>query len=167
MNVDDIMSKVREYNCKFVEITGGEPLTHTNINNLIKHFLDKNYLVAIETNGSIPINTLPRNVIKILDIKCPDSGMSEFNDYNNLNYITFLDEIKFVIASKADFDWFEIIYNEYKLFEVTANIVLSAVQEGISNKELAELILNSKYRNMIRMQLQLHKIIWDANARGR
>lgn len=160
----DIINKVKTFNCNFIEFTGGEPLLQENIIPLIDFFIKEKYTVAIETNGSFMINKLCKDVIKIMDIKCPDSGMSANNLFENFNYITKNDEIKFVIASKKDFEWSNQVIEKFNLLDKTNNILFSPVEDCFHIQELAELILNtnSKYR----LQIQMHKIIWDKNKRG-
>jgi len=136
---------------------------------LIKSLLNIGKTVAIETNGSLSIENIDSKVIKIIDVKCPDSNMSEHNNFENFQYLTEKDEIKFVIASKKDFIWSCDIIEKYKLFDKTKSILFSAVTDFISHQELAELILdceNPDYKNIIRLQIQFHKIIWSPTLRG-
>ena len=168
-SVAEIIDKIKIYNCNFVEITGGEPLLQNYCIKLIDELLGLNYEVAIETNGSISLEKLNKKVIKIMDIKCPDSNMSYHNLFENLNYLDAKDEIKFVIASKTDFDWSIEIIAQHKLYEKVDNILFSAVVSDISYMELAKLILsisNKNIKNVVRMQLQYHKIIWG-NIKGK
>lgn len=164
MTFDEILNNIKYFKCNFVEITGGEPLAQPQVADLINNLLANNYIVAIETNGSISIANLPKNMIKIIDIKCPSSSMSSKNLYSNFGYITEKDEIKFVVSNEEDFFWADEIINNYNLLSKTKNILFSPVSNSIEYKKLADLILktNSNYR----MQLQLHKIIWGDDVRG-
>jgi 7-carboxy-7-deazaguanine synthase len=174
--IEQIVDEVGRYDCNFVEITGGEPLLQSECIVLADRLLELHYELAIETNGSFPILELGENVVKIVDIKCPDSGMALHNLYDNINYVTKKDELKFVIASKCDFYWAVSIIEKYRLYDKVDNILFSVVpsdinlsKSDINLSKLAELILSissKSIKNVVRMQLQYHKIIWD-NARGR
>lgn len=164
MNSKEIINEIEKYNCNFVEFTGGEPLEQVGIIELMKELCDSNYIVAIETSGYLKVNDIDPRVIKILDIKCPDSKMHKKNDFANLNYITQNDEIKFVIASKKDFDWAVSFVKENRLLEKAAAILFSPAHKLIENIELAEWILAESLP--IKMQLQMHKYIWHPNKRG-
>lgn len=169
LNIEQVLNKVLEYNCNFIEITGGEPLLQDGTVELANQLIENGKTVAIETNGSQTVEFLHKNVIKIIDFKCPDSGMSQFNLYENIQYITPNDEIKFVIASKTDFLWSCEIIEKFKLYNYTSNILFSAVTPLISYHELADLILgcdNIHYKNIIRLQVQIHKVIWHPDQRG-
>ncbi len=164
MSIDELIEKIAGYDCNFVELTGGEPLAQENVYLLIEKLLELGYEIAIETNGHADVSKLNTNVIKIMDIKCPDSSMSRFNNYNNINYLSKIDDVKFVIASKNDFDWAIEKINEFKLVEKVNSVILSPVFGKIELEELAELILASKLK--IKMQLQMHKYIWHPDKRG-
>ncbi len=164
MTFDEILNSIYYFKCKFVEFTGGEPLLQSQIIKLINILSDDDYTIAIETNGSISTNVLPTNIIKIMDVKCPSSLMSEKNLYSNFDYITSRDEIKFVVASEEDFLWANKIICDYELLKKTKNILFSPVVNSIEYKKLAELILNTN--SIYRLQLQLHKVIWGTDIRG-
>lgn len=164
MSIDEVIEKIAGYNCNFVELTGGEPLAQENVYLLIDKLLELGYEIAIETNGHADVSKLNSSVIKIMDIKCPDSSMSRFNNYNNINYLNKIDDVKFVIASKNDFEWAIGKINEFKLVEKVNSVILSPVFGKIVLEELAELILASKLK--IKMQLQMHKYIWHPDKRG-
>ena len=164
ISFDEIIKTIKSYKCNFIEFTGGEPLLQQNSIDLINYLIDQNFTTAIETNGSISISNLNKKTIKIVDVKCPGSNMSEHNLFDNFNYITENDEIKFVISSKNDFEWSHNIIQQYKLLNKTKNILFSAVDTLFSHKELAELILSTN--SLYRQQIQIHKVIWDRNARG-
>ncbi|MDR0926779.1 MAG: radical SAM protein [Ignavibacteria bacterium] len=168
-SVENIINEIKKYDCNFVEITGGEPLLQDEIYGLTEILLANNFTVAIETNGSILLDKLNKKIIKIMDVKCPESGMSEYNNYNNFQELTEQDEIKFVIASENDYYFGCKVIEMNELWKRTKNLIFSAVTEYISHKKLAELILNSKnteYKKYLRMQIQLHKIIWGEDAIG-
>jgi len=169
LSINEIIKEVKKYDCNFVEITGGEPLFQPECVELTDRLLELNYEVAIETNGSLSIEKLQKEVAKIIDFKCPDSDMENYNLYENINYLTLKDEVKFVIASKNDFDWSIDVIKKYKLYNKVNNILFSAVASEICYNDVAELILsieNEDIKKVVRMQLQFHKIIWN-DARGK
>jgi len=169
MTVEQISEKISQFDCDFITITGGEPLLQNRTVELTNELLNLGKTVAIETNGSLSVENIDNRAIKIIDVKCPDSKMSEQNNFENFQYLTTNDEIKFVVASKKDFIWSCEIIEKYKLFNKTKNLLFSAVTKFISHQELATLILdckNSDYKNIIRLQIQIHKIIWSPNQRG-
>ncbi len=163
MDVDEIIDAIAVYNCKLINLTGGEPLIHKNISILIERLLQAGYEVTIETNGHADIS-IANMAIRIMDLKCPDSGMSKFNNFKNIDYISKNDEIKFVVASKSDFEWAIKIIEEYSLETKAGDIFISPVFGKIDLEELANLVTNSGKK--IRMQLQMHKFIWDPDKRG-
>lgn len=166
MTIENIITKIKEYSCRFVEITGGEPLLQNETTHLLNKLNELNYVTAIETNGSFPISNIPQDTAIIMDIKCPYSNMSNSNNYNNIPLLKSKDEVKFVIANENDFYWAENIIKEHSIYKQTNNIIFSPAGNLFDIKELAELLLHSSIRNFARMQLQLHKIVWN-NERGK
>lgn len=164
MSIDAIKALIRSYGCRLVEITGGEPLMQNDeLNKLISLLLDKDYKVLLETNGSISIESIDPRVIKIIDLKCPDSGMSDHIYWDNLKYICNYDQIKFVLSSRRDYDWAkDIIINE--LSQKKSEILISTVFGLLDSSEVVKWILEDKLN--VRFQLQMHKYIWDPNATG-
>ncbi len=163
MEADEILEAISKYNCKLINLTGGEPLIHKNISILIERLIEEGYEVTIETNGHADIS-IANQAVRIMDMKCPDSGMSKFNNYKNIDYISKQDEIKFVVASLSDFNWAIEKIEEYKLEEKAGDIFISPVFGKIDLEELANLV--TKSGKNIRMQLQMHKFIWDPDKRG-
>jgi 7-carboxy-7-deazaguanine synthase len=162
MLLDAIMDQVRGYGCNLVEVTGGEPLAQTESLDLIRGLCDERFEVLIETSGSIDIEPVDRRAKIILDIKCPGSGESARNRWSNLDHLKSVDEIKFVIADRADYEWSKKIIDERKLQRWT--ILMSPVWGEMEMKSLAEWMLAD--RLPARFQTQLHKHIWGAEARG-
>jgi 7-carboxy-7-deazaguanine synthase len=160
----EIIEKINKYNCNFVEFTGGEPLEQDGVNDIMTYLCDQGYTVAVETSGYINLKDVDKRVIKILDIKCPDSKMHKKNDYKNINYLDNKDEVKFVVASKNDFEWAMKKIKELSILDRTVNILISPVFEKVKNIDLAEWILAESLP--VRMQVQMHKYIWDPNKRG-
>lgn len=157
MSVEQILAAIEPHQCELVEITGGEPLLQEDVPDLAQELLRRNHNVLIETSGAQNIDVLPKDVIKIMDIKCPDSGMMEKTDWKNLDRLSSKDEIKFVINSRADFDWAVDIVNKYQLH--SKNLVLFSPVYGVMPpQQLAEWILTD--RVPVRFQIQLHKVLW-------
>lgn len=163
MNIEDIISKVKGYKCKLVEITGGEPLYQENVHVFMKRLCDEGFDVMIETGGHRDISMIDPRVKRIMDIKCPGSKMEKRNRWENIKHLTTQDEIKFVIADQADYDWAKQIIQQYRL-DTICPILMSPVFESIQNRTLAEWILRDRLN--VRFQLQLHKYIWDPTKRG-
>jgi 7-carboxy-7-deazaguanine synthase len=162
MSHDDILSEIQQYNCSLVEITGGEPLMQEETPVLVDLLLEKEYTVMVETAGSLDISVLSENVIRIVDMKCPGSGMSDKNDYQNLQRLTDIDELKFVLADKKDFDWSCDLIKKHKLHN--REVIFSPVYGDLNLTDLADWILKSNLN--IRMQIQLHKYIWGPDKTG-
>lgn len=165
-SVDEILAEVKAACIPLVEITGGEPLLQEGVNKLCRQLLDAKFQVLIETNGSILIGSLPKEAIKILDCKCPASGEADKMDFANFALLTKQDEVKFVISDRDDYEYAVKIINAHKLAGEIDNILMSPdlANPGLPAR-LAEWILADKVP--VRMQLQLHKRIWDPEERGR
>jgi 7-carboxy-7-deazaguanine synthase len=163
-SLQDILEAVKELSpCSLVEITGGEPLMQDETPALIELLLKNDYTVMVETAGAHDISVIPNEAIKIVDMKCPGSGMVERNDYKNLERLSKNDELKFVVADEADFVWAIDLIEKHQLLE-KCPILVSPVFGKMSEETLAELVLASGLE--IRMQLQLHKYIWDPEKKG-
>ena len=163
MSIDEILQKVESFGIHLVEITGGEPLMQDNVYTLMRRLIEKRYKVMLETGGSISLERVPKDVIKIMDLKCPGSGEQEKNNLDNLKFLAPHDEVKFVILDKKDYEWSRDIIKKYKINE-TAHILLSPVFDKLELKEMVKWILED--RLPVRLQTQLHKIIWDKNTIG-
>jgi 7-carboxy-7-deazaguanine synthase len=149
--------------CRLVELTGGEPLLQKEIGALARRLLDDGYTVLCETSGSVPVDRVPSEVIKILDIKCPGSGEAGSNDWRNLELLDpGRDEIKFVVADREDYEWALDQIRDRGLERFV--IHLSPEFERMDRQKLAEWILEDA--PPVRYQLQLHKFIWTPAARG-
>ncbi len=162
--IDDIMSEVKSYDCKLVEITGGEPLVQENVHILMKELCDLDFEVMIETGGSLPIENIDKRVKVIIDLKTPYSKMEKKNRYENIQYLKSTDEVKFVIGSREDYDWAKELLIKYEMNSKVEQILFSPVFDKIENIELAEWILKDKLN--VRFQLQMHKYIWHPLAKG-
>jgi 7-carboxy-7-deazaguanine synthase len=163
MTVGDVIVKVLEYNCPLVEITGGEPLLQPKVFPLIARLCDLGKRVLLETSGSIDVSQVDPRVVKIMDLKCPGSGESDKNLYENIHLLDKKDEVKFVIADRTDYDWAKRTMSEHQLASV-CTVLFAPVFERLALKDLAEWILADKLA--VRLQTQWHKYIWGANIRG-
>jgi 7-carboxy-7-deazaguanine synthase len=162
MSLDEVMQRVGSYGCRLVEVTGGEPLAQAEAFELIARLCDEGYEVLLETSGSIDITPVDRRAKLILDVKCPGSGEAARNRWANLDDLRPHDELKFVIADRADYDWARAVIAERKLERWT--ILISPVWGAMNMKDLAEWMLAD--RLPARLQTQLHKHIWGANVKG-
>jgi 7-carboxy-7-deazaguanine synthase len=163
MEIDAILQAVTSYPARLLEITGGEPLVQPNVYPLMQILCDRGYEVLLETSGSLDISRVDPRVKRIVDIKCPSSGMADKNLWSNFQHLTPTDEIKIVIADRADYDWAKQILAQYALTG-KYTILLAPVFGKMKNVDLAEWILADGLP--VRYQLQLHKYIWDPNRRG-
>ena len=163
MSLDEIIGEVERFGCKLVELTGGEPLLQKEIYELATRLADLGHTVLIETGGHRDISGLDPRVIRIMDLKCPDSGECEKNLWPNLGHLRPADEVKFVIASRTDYEWALQTIREHNL-EERAGLLLSTVFGAVRPEEVVDWMLRDKLR--ARFQLQLHKYIWDPNARS-
>jgi len=163
LSLDTILKKVRDYGCDCVELTGGEPLIQEESFPLMTALLDEGYRVLLETSGSIPIHKVDPRAVIILDIKCPGSGMTDSMDWENLNGLKETDEVKFVIADQADFIWAKNVLETQQSLR-NKIIHFSPVYGEMDPQQLAASIL--KERLPVRLQIQIHKYIWDASTKG-
>ena len=163
MSIDEIVGKVKNFGVKLIEITGGEPLMQENIYPLMNGLIEKGFQVLLETGGSLSLEKVPRNIIKIMDIKCPGSGEHKNNNLDNLKFLETKDEVKFVILNRHDYEWSRDLIHKYKIHEI-AHILISPVYDKLELKEIVKWILEDKLP--VRLQTQLHKAIWDENTIG-
>ncbi|HEX3315564.1 MAG TPA: radical SAM protein [Gemmataceae bacterium] len=161
--LDAVLAKVAEFETPLVEITGGEPLLQAETLPLMARLCDAGHTVLLETSGARDISAVDRRVHVIMDLKCPDSGEADANLWSNLDILKPTDEIKFVIASADDFCWAERAIREHRLAE-RFGVLVSPVFGNVVSRELAEWVLASGLN--VRMQLQLHKQIWEPDMRG-
>ncbi len=163
ISLSDIISTINGYGCRNVCVTGGEPLLQKNINKLINLLKKNHFNVYIETNGSLNIDTLPKGIVRVVDIKCPGSGMDQEMDWKNIKRLKHKDEVKFIISSKNDYEWAKGITKKYKIID-KATVLFGLIHGKLKPKTLAGWILKDGLG--VRLQLQLHKIIWPNKARG-
>ena len=162
MEIPEIMERVRRLRCDLVEVTGGEPLIQADTPLLIGGLLDAGHTVLLETNGSIDIGVVDPRCVRIMDIKCPSSGMAGQNDLRNLQKLGVQDELKFVIGSREDYEFARDLLSTLPAARYKINF--SPVFGSLALRSLAEWILED--RLPVRLNLQLHKIIWGPETRG-
>ncbi len=162
MEIPEIVERVRQLRCDLVEVTGGEPLIQAETPSLICGLLDAGHTVLLETNGSIDIGAVDPRCVRIMDIKCPSSGMAGQNDLRNLKKLGVQDELKFVIGSREDYEFARDLLST--LPAARSKINFSPVFGSLAPRSLAEWILEDHLP--VRLNLQLHKIIWGPEARG-
>jgi len=164
LSVGQVIDEVEKYNCKLVEITGGEPLVQMEeCLELMKRLCELGYEVMIETGGSLSIKDIDPRVKIIMDLKCPSSGMEMKNLYENLPYLKPKDELKFVIGNREDYEWAVEQIKKYNL-NGKCEMLFSIVFGVLEPVKLVNWILEDKLD--LRFQLQMHKFIWDPQAKG-
>jgi len=163
MSPEEVLRRVRELGCPLVEVTGGEPLLQPEIFPLMTALADAGMTVLLETGGAEDVGRVDPRVHIIMDLKCPDSGECERNLYANLDRLKATDQVKFVIASRRDFDWTVVTIRRHRLDDRFV-VLLSAVFGRVALADLAAWLLDSRMN--VRMQIQMHKYIWDPKARG-
>ncbi len=164
MSVDDVVARVEGFGCDLVEITGGEPLLQRDVYPLMQQLLDAGRTVMVETGGHLSIQDVPSRVVRIVDVKCPGSGESDRNHWQNLELLTPQDEVKFVLRDRADYEFARDVVARHKLVGRIAAVLFSPVHNVLHPKDLAEWILADRLG--VRLQLQAHKYIWGAETRG-
>jgi len=163
IGIDAIIAQAEQYGTSYITVTGGEPLAQPGCLELMTKLLDKGYVVSLETSGALDVSKVDQRVVKVMDLKTPSSGELNRNCYQNIEYLTAKDQVKFVIGNDSDYDWSKSILTEYDLPNL-CEILFSPVMGQQNPTELAEKIL--KDRLPVRFQLQLHKILWD-DAQGK
>jgi 7-carboxy-7-deazaguanine synthase len=163
MAVAAILEVARLHSPRLALVTGGEPLLQADTGTLLDGLLGAGFEVFLETNGSLSIAGIDPRVHRILDVKCPGSGMAAFNDLGNLNFLTSGDEIKFVVSDRLDFDWALEIIREHRLVG-RLPLLISPVFGQVPPPEAAAWIIASNFP--LRLNLQLHKCLWGPEARG-
>jgi len=163
MSLAEVLAAVKGHPTRLVEITGGEPLEQDDTYPLMASLLDRNYTVMLETGGHVRIDRVPKPVIKIIDIKCPDSGASDTFCWDNIALAEPHDEFKFVIASRKDYEWSRGVLRN-QLMGSANTILFSPAHDEMKAKDLAEWVLADGLP--VRVQLQIHKYIWGPEVRG-
>jgi 7-carboxy-7-deazaguanine synthase len=164
MSIDEVLARVDAFGCPTVEITGGEPLLQPDVVPLMQRLLASGKTVLLETGGHRSIADVPEGVIRVMDIKCPGSGESARNDWANLDRLTAKDQVKFVIADRADYEFARDLVARERLADRCGAVLFSPVHGELPPRALAEWVLAD--RLPVRLQLQMHKYIWDPQTRG-
>lgn len=169
MTFDEILREVASYPARVVEVTGGEPLAHPGAFDLTRRLLDEGYTVLVETSGAFDVSPLDPRVHKIMDLKCPGSGEFHRNLWANLDHLTERDEVKFVVKDRADYEWARQAIAEHGLDRRVGGgtlraLLMSPVWGDIELEPLARWILEDGLP--VRFQVQVHKLIWGADAKG-
>ena len=162
--LDEVVARVESYGCPLVEITGGEPLLQTDVYPLMRRLIDAGKTVLLETGGHMDISRVPDAVVKVVDVKCPGSGEVERNDWANLDRLANHDEVKFVIQDRTDYEFARDVVRRYRLERRCAGALFSPVHGVLDPAELSAWVLHD--RVPARVQVQLHKYLWGADARG-
>ena len=162
-SIEQVLAKVDSYGCRLVEVTGGEPLAQSESFTLITRLCERGFDVLIETSGAIDTAAVDARAHVILDVKCPGSGMSDRMHWPNVARLTGKDEVKFVLADRSDYEWACHVLVQYELAS-RCTVLMSPVFGSLDMRQLAEWILAD--RLPVRLQLQLHKLIWAPDMRG-
>jgi len=162
-SVDEIIEEVKKYNCRLVEVTGGEPLVQNESKELMKKLCDNGFEVLLETAGNMPIEDIDKRVKIIMDLKCPSSGMMKKNLFENIDHLKKTDEVKFVIGTREDYEWSKETIKKYELNQKN-KVFFSCVFDKLEPLTLVNWILEDKLD--VRYQLQMHKYIWHPETKG-
>jgi 7-carboxy-7-deazaguanine synthase len=163
--LEDIVNRVREFDCRLVEVTGGEPLAQREAFSLIASLCDEGYEVLVETGGFVSTEEVDHRASIILDVKCPTSGEEPRNHWPNLERLRAdKDEVKFVITNHDDWLYTVEIVKRYELERRAKAVLISPAWDAVELKDVAEWVAGSGLR--VRMQLQLHKYIWGPEVHG-
>lgn len=162
--LDDVLERVAQFGCGLVEVTGGEPLAQEETPVLVQALLADRYRVLLETNGSLDVRLVDRACVKILDIKCPSSDESHRMDLENVGRLGPEDQVKFVIADRNDYQYAKRIVGRYCQNVPEGAVLFSPVFGALAPEKLASWILED--RLTVRLQIQLHKLLWPEMERG-
>ncbi len=163
MDLPEIINEVGKYNTHYVTVTGGEPLAQPSVQELMTNLLDQGYIVSLETSGAIDVSEVDPRVVKVMDLKTPSSGEISKNHYQNIQYLSRRDQVKFVIGNDEDYCWSKNIMTEYQLSD-RCDVLFSPIMGQQHPAELADKILRDQLS--VRFQIQLHKYLWD-DSRGK
>lgn len=162
-SIGDILQTVKQYNTRYVTVTGGEPLAQVDCLTLLTCLLAAGFVVSLETSGALDVSQVDSRVIKVMDLKTPASGELDKNFYQNIGHLTAQDQVKFVIADEADYQWSKNIMAEYKLNE-RCEVLFSTMMGHQQPRWLADKLLQDQLP--VRFQIQLHKYLWG-DAQGK
>ncbi|MBL6688503.1 MAG: 7-carboxy-7-deazaguanine synthase QueE [Pseudomonadales bacterium] len=158
LSLAQILEKVSANPAKLVTVTGGEPLAQPECIALLQSLIEAGFSVSLETSGALPIHSVPSEVSIVLDLKAPSSGEMHRNLYDNISALALKDQVKFVLADRADYDWARFKISEYELISRVGEVLLSPVYEALPPRQLADWVLSDGLA--VRVQIQLHKLLW-------
>ena len=158
LKLEDILGQVKAYGARYVTVTGGEPLAQPECHALMRDLCDAGHTVSLETSGAMSIANVDQRVVTVLDLKTPGSGECDRNLESNIKHLKPIDQVKFVICDRRDFEWAKAKTAQFDLCSRVSEVLFSPSFEQLSYRDLAEWILDARLD--VRMQLQLHKHIW-------
>jgi 7-carboxy-7-deazaguanine synthase len=158
-SISQVTAQVAGYQPRYVTVTGGEPLAQPACLPLLEALCDAGYEVSLETSGAMSVAGVDQRVVKVLDLKTPASGEMQRNDYDNIPLLTPNDQVKFVICDREDYEWARFKLDEHQLPGRVSDVLFSPSHEQLAARELAEWILQDNLP--VRLQLQLHKLLWN------
>lgn len=161
LSLESIINTIAQYKTPYITVTGGEPLAQASCIPLLTELCNKGYEVSLETSGALDISSVDPRVSKVMDLKTPDSGEADKNLWENLDYLTNNDQLKFVICSRDDYDWAKTMIDLHGLNQ-RCQLLFSPIHGELSPQDLAEWILEDQLQ--VRFQLQLHKYLWNDEA---
>jgi len=156
--LNDILSEVKKYDTKYITVTGGEPLAQKKCITLLKNLCDEGYDVSLETSGALDISKVDKRVSRVMDLKTPASKEEDKNRYENIEFLTPHDQLKFVICDRNDYEWAVAKINEYDLLS-RCEVLFSTSHQQLKPQTLADWILEDQLA--VRFQMQLHKYLWN------
>ena len=156
-SIDSIVNEVEKFGARYINVTGGEPLSQKRVHELMGRLCDDGYHVSLETSGALDVSMVDSRVIKVVDVKTPSSGEAENNMRSNYEHLSRSDQVKYVISDEEDFKWSKEHMNENFLNE-KCEVLFSPVQDKLSATNLADWVLSEKLP--VRFQIQLHKLLW-------
>jgi 7-carboxy-7-deazaguanine synthase len=157
-SLDEILNEVDDLGVLHVTVTGGEPLAQPNVVALMQKLVNAGKAVSLETSGALSVADVPAEVVKVLDLKTPGSNESHRNLWENLTHLNPQDQIKFVLCSRADYDWARMRCDEHGLYDRVSDVLFSPSHHELPPRELADWIVED--RLPVRMQMQMHKLLW-------
>lgn len=160
---DKVLAEVAKSTPQYVTVTGGEPLAQPECISLLEKLCDAGYEVSLETSGALAIDAVDARVVKVMDLKAPGSGEVHRNRIENIAYLSPNDQVKFVLSTREDYDWAKMQCDQHGLYDRVSDVLFSPTHELLEPRTLAEWILTD--RLPVRLQLQLHKYLWN-NAPG-
>jgi 7-carboxy-7-deazaguanine synthase len=164
MSAAEILEAIAQYTPRLVLVTGGEPMLQQAVHELFAALLQRGYAVSVETGGQVLLEHVDPRIHKVMDLKCPSSGMMPRNDYGNIRLLSRNDEVKFVVGDRADFEWACDTIRSHNLQDIVGTVLFSPVYGKLPYEMLARWVMDCGLN--VRMQLQMHRVIWPEINRG-